>query len=56
MSNLKKGRLLDVLVAHDDAPYLDIWSEWEKGKTVPGEVLTRLQEAGLGDRLRALAQ
>jgi hypothetical protein len=55
MSNLKKGRLPDILVAHDDGPYLDIWREWEKGKTVPQDVLTRLREAGLGDRLRSLA-
>jgi hypothetical protein len=55
MSNLKKGRLPDVLAEHEAVDMIAVWQEWEKGKTGPADVLTRLKDAGLGDLIRNLA-
>jgi hypothetical protein len=55
MSNLKKGRLPDVLAENEKADLIAVWQEWEKGKAGPDDVLTRLKEAGLGDLIRQLA-
>lgn len=38
----------------DPAKLLSYWQEWERGDTLPGQVLANLKRAGLPDLLEAL--
>lgn len=39
----------------DVAKILSAWQEWERGETAPGQVLSNMKRAGLGDLLASLS-
>jgi hypothetical protein len=57
MANLKTGeaKLLLEVVGDKTGPLLEVWQGWEKGRTVPLDVLNALREAGFRDFLVGLA-
>lgn len=40
----------------DPAKLLALWMEWERGDTLPGQLLASLKTAGMRDLLDALVQ
>jgi hypothetical protein len=40
----------------DPEKLLAVWTEWERGETPPGRVMSNLKTGGLPDLLRALVE